>query len=222
VERGEGDIPEGGINMKHNYIDTLNEELNEKKQEIIDLANADLEYYFESKNDEDYSFSQEEIEEYESFGKEYRFKIDEDGDGWQDALSFLSIAEAGSYYSYPKEEDIYELRDKISDAEHQLKEIKSYIEDFKKDISDIEIQTSRKSISTYLYFEATEHNYNVMLENVDDENFYEDYEDFNDFAENYGTQDKLCVRISDHDVGYHFVEGIGDCRYDNDCALINI
>jgi hypothetical protein len=208
--------------MKHNYIDTLNEELNEKKQEIIDLANADLEYYFENKNDEDYSFSQEEIEEYESFGKEYRFKIDEDGDGWQDALSFLSIAEAGSYYSYPKEEDIYELRDKISDAEHQLKEIESYIEDFKKDISDIEIQTSRKSISTYLYFEATEHNYNVMLENVDDENFYEDYKDFNDFAENYGTQDKLCVRISDHDVGYHFVEGIGDCRYDNDCALINI
>jgi hypothetical protein len=222
VERGEEDFPEGGINMKHNYIDTLNEELNEKKQEIIDLANGDLEYYFENKDDEDYSFSQEEIEEYESFGKEYRFKIDEDGDGWQDALSFLSIAEAGSYYSYPKEEDIYELRDKISDAEHQLKEIKSYIEDFKKDISDIEIQTSRKSISTYLYFEATEHNYNVMLENVDDENFYEDYEDFNDFAENYGTQDKLCVRISDHDVGYHFVEGIGDCRYDNDCALINI
>jgi hypothetical protein len=222
VERGEEDFPEGGINMKHNYIDTLNEELNEKKQEIIDLANADLEYYFENKNDEDYSFSQEEIEEYESFGKEYRFKIDEDGDGWQDALSFLSIAEAGSYYSYPKEEDIYELRDKISDAEHQLKEIKSYIEDFKKEISDIEVSTSRKSISTYLYFEATEHNYNVMLENVDDENFYEDYEDFNDFAENYGTQDKLCVRISDHDVGYHFVEGIGDCRYDNDCSLINI
>jgi hypothetical protein len=208
--------------MKHNYIDTLKEELNEKKQEVIDLANDDLEYYFEYKDDEDYSFSQEEIEEYESFGKEYRFKIDEDGDGWQDALSFLSIAEAGSYYSYPKEEDIYELRDKISDAEHQLKEIKSYIEDFKKEISDIEVSTSRKSISTYLYFEATEHNYNVMLENVDDENFYEDYEDFNDFAENYGTQDKLCVRISDHDVGYHFVEGIGDCRYDNDCALINI
>ena len=208
--------------MKHNYIDTLKEELNEKKQEIIDLANADLEYYFENKNDEDYSFSQEEIEEYESFGKEYRFKIDEDGDGWQDALSFLSIAEAGSYYSYPKEEDIYELRDKISDAEHQLKEIEAYIEDFKKEISDIEIETSRKSISTYLYFEATEHNYNVMLENVDDENFYEDYAGFNDYAENYGTHDKLCVRISDHEVGYHFVEGLGDCQYDNDCALINI
>ena len=61
-----------------------------------------------------------------------------------------------------------------------------------------------------------------MLENVDDENFYEDYAGFNDYAENYGTQRKLCVRISDHEVGYHFVEGLGDCRYDNDCALINI
>ena len=208
--------------MKHNYIDTLKEELNEKKQEIIDLANADLEYYFENKNDEDYSFSQEEIEEYESFGKEYRFKIDEDGDGWQDALSFLSIAEAGSYYSYPKEEDIYELRDKISDAEHQLKEIKSYIESFKEYISNIEVETSRKSISTYLYFEATKHNYDVMIESVDDANFYDDYKDFEEYAEDYGTESKLCVRISDHEVGYHFVEGLGDCQYDNDCALINI
>jgi hypothetical protein len=202
--------------MKHNYIDTLKEELNEKKQEVIDLANDDLEYYFENKDDEDYGFSEEMIEESEALGKEYKF------DDAEEALSFLRIAEYMSDYQYPREEDLWKLRDKISDAEHQLKEIESYIEDFKKDISDIEIQTSRKSISTYLYFEANEHNYNVMLENVDDENFYEDYEDFNDYAKNYGTQDKLCVRISDHEVGYHFVEGIGDCRYDNDCSLINI
>ena len=208
--------------MKHNYIDTLKEELNEKKQEIIDLANDDLEYYFENKDDEDYSFSEEMIEESEDLGKEYRFKIDEDGDGWQDALSFLRVAEYICDYSYPTEEDLWELRNKISDAEHQLKEIKSYIEDFKKEISDIEIQTSRKSISTYLYFEATEHNYDVMIENVDEMNFYEDYETFAEYAENYGTESKLCVRISDHEVGYHFVEGWGDCQYDNDCALINI
>ena len=208
--------------MKHNYIDTLKEELNEKKQEIIDLANDDLEYYFENKDDEDYDFSEEMIEESEALGKEYRFKIDEDGDGWQDALSFLRVAEYICDYSYPTEEDLWELRNKISDAEHQLKEIKSYIEDFKKEISDIEIQTSRKSISTYLYFEATEHNYDVMIENVDEMNFYEDYETFAEYAENYGTESKLCVRISDHEVGYHFVEGWGDCQYDNDCALINI
>jgi polyhydroxyalkanoate synthesis regulator phasin len=216
MERGEGDIPEGGINMKHNYIDALKEELNEKMQEVIDLANDDLEYYFEYKDDEDYSFSEEMIQESEALGKEYKF------DDVEEAFSFLRIAEYMSDYQYPSEEDLWELRDKISDAEHQLKEIKAYIEDFKKEISNIEISTSRKSISTYLYFDATEHNYNVMLENVDDENFYEDYAGFNDYAENYGTHDKLCVRISDHDVGYHFVEGLGDCRYDNDCALINI
>ena len=59
--------------MKHNYIDKLKEELNEKKQEIIDLANDDLEYYFENKDDEDYSFSEEMIQESEDLGKEYRF-----------------------------------------------------------------------------------------------------------------------------------------------------
>lgn len=202
--------------MKHNYIDTLKEELNEKKQEVIDLANDDLEYYFEYKDDEDYCFSKEMIEESEGLGKEYKF------DDVGEAFSFLRIAEYMCDYEYPSEEDLWKLRNKISDAEHQLKEIESYIEDFKKDISDIEIQTSRKSISTYLYFDATEHNYNVMLENVDDENFYKDYENFDKYAEDYGTQDKLCVRISDHDVGYHFVEGWGDCQYDNDCALINI
>lgn len=208
--------------MKHNYIDTLKEELNEKKQEIIDLANDGLEYYFENKDDEDYSFSEEMIEESEDLGKEYRFKIDEDGDGWQDALSFLRVAEYMCDYSYPTEEDLWELRNKISDAEHQLKEIEDYIESFREDIDNIEIQTSRKSISTYLYFEATKHNYDVILESVDDANFYDDYEDFNEYAEDYGTESKLCVRISDHEVGYHFVEGWGDCQYDNDCALINI
>ena len=73
VERGRGEIPKGGIIMKHNYIDTLKEELNEKKQEIIDLANDDLQDYFENKNDEDYCFSKEMIEESEDLGKEYRF-----------------------------------------------------------------------------------------------------------------------------------------------------
>ena len=216
LERGRGEIPKEETNMKHNYIDTLKEELNEKKQEVIDLANDDLEYYFENKDDEDYDFSEEMIEESESLGKEYKF------DDVEEAFSFLRIAEFMCYYEYPSEEDLYELKCKIYDAEHQLKEIEAYIEDFKKEISDIEIETSRKSISTYLYFEATEHNYNVMLENVDDANFYNDYEDFNDYAENYGTQAKLCIRISDHEVGYHFVDGWGSCQYDNDCALINI
>ena len=202
--------------MKHNYIDTLKEELNEKKQEIIDLANDDLEYYFENKDDEDYSFSEEMIEESEALGKEYKF------DDVEEALSFLRIAEYMSDYQYPREEDLWKLRDKISDAEHQLKEIKSYIESFREDIDNIEVETSCKSISTYLYFEATKHNYDVMIESVDDANFYDDYKDFEEYAEDYGTESKLCVRISDHDVGYHFVEGRGDCRYDNDCALINI
>lgn len=187
-----------------------------KKQEVIDLANDDLEYYFEYKDDEDYGFSEEMIEESEALGKEYKF------DDVEEAFSFLRIAEYMCDYEYPTEEDLWELRDKIYDAEHQLKEIESYIEDFKKEISDIEVSTSRKSISTYLYFDATEHNYDVMVENVDEMNFYEDYENFEEYAEDYGTQDKLCVRISDHEVGYHFVEGLGDCRYDDDCSLINI
>jgi hypothetical protein len=202
--------------MKHNYIDTLKEELNEKKQEVIDLANDDLEYYFENKDDEDYGFSEEMIEESEALGKEYKF------DDVEEALSFLRIAEYMSDYQYPREEDLWKLRDKISDAEHQLKEVEEYIKSFREDIDNIEIQTSSKSISTYLYFDATEHNYNIMIENVDDANFYNDYEDFNDYAENYGTQAKLCIRISDHEVGYHFVDGWGSCQYDNDCALINI
>lgn len=165
--------------MEHNYIESLKFMRNEAIDEILSYANSDIQMYFEDKaqalTDEDvaeYFAKDEEIEEY---GIDYRFERED----VEDALSLLYHVEECFPDELMKAERDYQKYDnELCNAEYDIDRIEKKI----KELLDVygvikyRIETSRKSISTYLYM-PFEEGYEMVLNESDECDYYTDMDD---------------------------------------------
>lgn len=204
--------------MEHNYIEDLLFFKKNAVENIISTANWDIENYFEMKDeaaeDEDIDF--EENEDCEEYGRDYRFDEDE----VEDAINFLFYYEEclpddtdKAINDYRKYDD--QLADAQSKLRHIEKKINMLVEDF--NLENYRIETSRKSISTYLYIPYTQRNMEMVMNETDDADYYDDMDD-----EELEVLKELCIRFSDHDTGSYWDEEWGDVSYDDSYAKIEI
>lgn len=204
--------------MEHNYIEDLLFFKKNAVENIISTANWDIENYFEMKDeaaeDEDIDF--EENEDCEEYGRDYRFDEDE----VEDAINFLFYYEEclpddtdKAINDYRKYDD--QLADAQSKLRHIEKKINMLVEDF--NLENYRIETSRKSISTYLYIPYTQRNMEMVMNETDDADYYDDMDD-----EELEDLKELCIRFSDHDTGSYWDEEWGDVSYDDSYAKIEI
>ena len=195
--------------MEHNYIEDLLFFKKNAVENIISTANWDIENYFEMKDeaaeDEDIDF--EENGDCEEYGRDYRFDEDE----VEDAINFLFYYEAIN--DYRKYDD--QLADAQSKLRHIEKKINMLVKDF--NLENYRIETSRKSISTYLYIPYTQRNMEMVMNETDDADYYDDMDD-----EELEDLKELCIRFSDHDTGSYWDEEWGDVSYDDSYAKIEI
>ena len=189
--------------MEHNYIEDLLFFKKNAVENIISTANWDIENYFEMKDeaaeDEDIDF--EENGDCEEYGRDYRFDEDE----VEDAINFLFYYEECLPDDTDKAiNDYRKYDDQLADAQSKLRHIEKKINMLVKDfnLENYRIETSRKSISTYLYIPYTQRNMEMVMNETD--------------------LKELCIRFSDHDTGSYWDEEWGDVSYDDSYAKIEI
>ncbi len=204
--------------MEHKYMDDLVFFKGLAVENIINTANWDIENYFdlkdEAEDDEDIDF--DEDEDCEEYGRGYKFDEDE----VEHAISFLFSYEDCLPDDTDKAIDDYrEYNNKIADAEYKIRHIEKKINMFIKDfnLENYKIETSRKSVSTYLYVPNTPKNMEMIINETDDSSYYEDLD-----AEDIEDLEELCIRFSDHDTGSYWDEEYGDISYDDSYAMIEI
>lgn len=204
--------------MEHNYIEDLLFFKKNAVENIISTANWDIENYFEMKDeaaeDEDIDF--EENGDCEEYGRDYRFDEDE----VEDAINFLFYYEECLPDDTDKAiNDYRKYDDQLADAQSKLRHIEKKINMLVKDfnLENYRIETSRKSISTYLYIPYTQRNMEMVMNETDDADYYDDMDD-----EELEDLKELCIRFSDHDTGSYWDEEWGDVSYDNSYAKIEI
>ena len=204
--------------MEHNYIEDLLFFKKNAVENIIYTANWDIENYFEMKDeaaeDEDIDF--EENGDCEEYGRDYRFDEDE----VEDAINFLFYYEECLPDDTDKAiNDYRKYDDQLADAQSKLRHIEKKINMLVKDfnLENYRIETSRKSISTYLYIPYTQRNMEMVMNETDDADYYDDMDD-----EELEDLKELCIRFSDHDTGSYWDEEWGDVSYDDSYAKIEI
>lgn len=204
--------------MEHNYIEDLLFFKKNAVENIISTANWDIENYFEMKDeaaeDEDIDF--EKNGDCEEYGRDYRFDEDE----VEDAINFLFYYEECLPDDTDKAiNDYRKYDDQLADAQSKLRHIEKKINMLVKDfnLENYRIETSRKSISTYLYIPYTQRNMEMVMNETDDADYYEDMDD-----EELEDLKELCIRFSDHDTGSYWDEEWGDVSYDDSYAKIEI
>lgn len=204
--------------MEHNYIEDLLFFKKNAVENIISTANWDIENYFEMKDeaaeDEDIDF--EENGDCEEYGRDYRFDEDE----VEDAINFLFYYEECLPDDTDKAiNDYRKYDDQLADAQSKLRHIEKKINMLVKDfnLKNYRIETSRKSISTYLYIPYTQRNMEMVMNETDDADYYDDMDD-----EELEDLKELCIRFSDHDTGSYWDEEWGDVSYDDSYAKIEI
>ena len=204
--------------MEHNYIEDLLFFKKNAVENIISTANWDIENYFEMKDeaaeDEDIDF--EENGDCEEYGRDYRFDEDE----VEDAINFLFYYEECLPDDTDKAINDYRTYDdQLADAQSKLRHIEKKINMLVKDfnLENYRIETSRKSISTYLYIPYTQRNMEMVMNETDDADYYDDMDD-----EELEDLKELCIRFSDHDTGSYWDEEWGDVSYDDSYAKIEI
>lgn len=204
--------------MEHNYIEDLLFFKKNAVENIISTANWDIENYFEMKDeaaeDEDIDF--EENGDCEEYGRDYRFNEDE----VEDAINFLFYYEECLPDDTDKAiNDYRKYDDQLADAQSKLRHIEKKINMLVKDfnLENYRIETSRKSISTYLYIPYTQRNMEMVMNETDDADYYDDMDD-----EELEDLKELCIRFSDHDTGSYWDEEWGDVSYDDSYAKIEI
>lgn len=204
--------------MEHNYIEDLLFFKKNAVENIISTANWDIENYFEMKDeaaeDEDIDF--EENGDCEEYGRDYRFDEDE----VEDAINFLFYYEECLPDDTDKAiNDYRKYDDQLADAQSKLRHIEKKINMLVKDfnLENYRIETSRKSISTYLYIPYTQRNMEMVMNETDDADYYDDMDD-----EELEDLKELCIRFSDHDTGSYWNEEWGDVSYDDSYAKIEI
>lgn len=204
--------------MEHNYIEDLLFFKKNAVENIISTANWDIENYFEMKDeaaeDEDIGF--EENGDCEEYGRDYRFDEDE----VEDAINFLFYYEECLPDDTDKAiNDYRKYDDQLADAQSKLRHIEKKINMLVKDfnLENYRIETSRKSISTYLYIPYTQRNMEMVMNETDDADYYDDMDD-----EELEDLKELCIRFSDHDTGSYWDEEWGDVSYDDSYAKIEI
>ena len=204
--------------MEHNYIEDLLFFKKNAVENIISTANWDIENYFEMKDeaseDEDIDF--EENGDCEEYGRDYRFDEDE----VEDAINFLFYYEECLPDDTDKAiNDYRKYDDQLADAQSKLRHIEKKINMLVKDfnLENYRIETSRKSISTYLYIPYTQRNMEMVMNETDDADYYDDMDD-----EELEDLKELCIRFSDHDTGSYWDEEWGDVSYDDSYAKIEI
>lgn len=204
--------------MEHNYIEDLLFFKKNAVENIISTANWDIENYFEMKDeaaeDEDIDF--EENGDCEEYGRDYRFDEDE----VEDAINFLFYYEKCLPDDTDKAiNDYRKYDDQLADAQSKLRHIEKKINMLVKDfnLENYRIETSRKSISTYLYIPYTQRNMEMVMNETDDADYYDDMDD-----EELEDLKELCIRFSDHDTGSYWDEEWGDVSYDDSYAKIEI
>lgn len=204
--------------MEHNYIEDLLFFKKNAVENIISTANWDIENYFEMKDeaaeDEDIDF--EENGDCEEYGRDYRFDEDE----VEDAINFLFYYEECLPDDTDKAiNDYRKYDDQLADAQSKLRHIEKKINMLVKDfnLENYRIETSRKSISTYLYIPYTQRNMEMVMNETDDTDYYDDMDD-----EELEDLKELCIRFSDHDTGSYWDEEWGDVSYDDSYAKIEI
>ena len=204
--------------MEHNYIEDLLFFKKNAVENIISTANWDIENYFEMKDeaaeDEDIDF--EENGDCEEYGRDYRFDEDE----VEDAINFLFYYEECLPDDTDKAiNDYRKYDDQLADAQSKLRHIEKKINMLVKDfnLENYRIETSRKSISTYLYIPYTQRNMEMVMNETDDADYYDEMDD-----EELEDLKELCIRFSDHDTGSYWDEEWGDVSYDDSYAKIEI
>ena len=204
--------------MEHNYIEDLLFFKKNAVENIISTANWDIENYFEMKDeaaeDEDIDF--EENGDCEEYGRDYRFDEDE----VEDAINFLFYYEECLPDDTDKAiNDYRKYDDQLADAQSKLRHIEKKINMLVKDfnLENYRIETSRKSISTYLYIPYTQRNMEMVMNETDDADYYDDMDD-----EELEDLKELCIRFCDHDTGSYWDEEWGDVSYDDSYAKIEI
>lgn len=204
--------------MEHSYIEDLLFFKKNAVENIISTANWDIENYFEMKDeaaeDEDIDF--EENGDCEEYGRDYRFDEDE----VEDAINFLFYYEECLPDDTDKAiNDYRKYDDQLADAQSKLRHIEKKINMLVKDfnLENYRIETSRKSISTYLYIPYTQRNMEMVMNETDDADYYDDMDD-----EELEDLKELCIRFSDHDTGSYWDEEWGDVSYDDSYAKIEI
>ncbi|WP_195946972.1 hypothetical protein [Faecalibacillus intestinalis] len=204
--------------MEHNYIEDLLFFKKNAVENIISTANWDIENYFEMKDeaaeDEDIDF--EKNGDCEEYGRDYRFDEDE----VEDAINFLFYYEECLPDDTDKAiNDYRKYDDQLADAQSKLRHIEKKINMLVKDfnLENYRIETSRKSISTYLYIPYTQRNMEMVMNETDDADYYDDMDD-----EELEDLKELCIRFSDHDTGSYWDEEWGDVSYDDSYAKIEI
>ena len=204
--------------MEHNYIEDLLFFKKNAVENIISTANWDIENYFEMKDeaaeDEDIDF--EENGDCEEYGRDYRFDEDE----VEDAINFLFYYEECLPDDTDKAiNDYRKYDDQLAGAQSKLRHIEKKINMLVKDfnLENYRIETSRKSISTYLYIPYTQRNMEMVMNETDDADYYDDMDD-----EELEDLKELCIRFSDHDTGSYWDEEWGDVSYDDSYAKIEI
>ena len=204
--------------MEHNYIEVLLFFKKNAVENFISSANWDIENYFEMKDeaaeDEDIDF--EENGDCEEYGRDYRFDEDE----VEDAINFLFYYEECLPDDTDKAiNDYRKYDDQLADAQSKLRHIEKKINMLVKDfnLENYRIETSRKSISTYLYIPYTQRNMEMVMNETDDADYYDDMDD-----EELEDLKELCIRFSDHDTGSYWDEEWGDVSYDDSYAKIEI
>lgn len=190
------------------------------KQEMVadfggyDLENMSDDEIMEMAEDEDIDF--EENEDCEEYGRDYRFDEGE----VEDAINFLFYYEECLPDDTDKAiNDYRKYDDQLADAQSKLRHIEKKINMLVKDfnLENYRIETFRKSISTYLYIPYTQRNMEMVMNETDDADYYEDMDD-----EELEDLKELCIRFSDHDTGSYWDEEWGDVSYDDSYAKIEI
>lgn len=223
------------MEFRHNYIEVKRKRVDELKENIIGTANWWVEWYYEEieaikrkesdwfnwiEDNEDIEEALQEhkespISEYE---KGHTFDIDE-------AMQLLSYLEDESMYADISEYE--KLERELREDENDLEKVIEIVEMIEKYLEIKSISTSRKSISTYVYFEMTKENYMKMVDDLclDDNDYYDDlvenYDEIDEFINDYSHHD-LCIRISDHEVGSRYDFFHGDISYSDESAKIYI
>lgn len=206
--------------MKHNYLEWVSYLKNEAIDNILSFANGDIEWYFENKaeaeKDEDLAEDFKVDEEIERYGMDYRF----DREDIDEAISFLNYVEECMPEELNKSIEDFEKYDrKLDDAEYKIerieKRIKNLVEAY--NVKNYYIETSRKSVSTYLYMPNNPETRRMVLDEADECDYYEDME-----QEDFLGLDELCIRFSDHDTGSYWSWDYGDVSYDDDHSKIFI
>lgn len=187
--------------MEHNYIEYLKDMRNDAIDEILTYANGDIKYYFEEKAeasaDEDGAEWFKVNEEIEEYGIDYRFERED----VEDALSLLYSVEECFSKELDKAEENYKMYDNLlNSAEYDVDRIEKKIKKLTEvyDVTNYYIETSRKSISTYLYM-PFEKGYNMILNEADESDYYKDMDE-----EDLMELDEVCIRFSDHDTGSYW------------------